>query len=176
MNRRIVYPRRLVLRTLRLVDESGAWLGLLSLRMLLAWDFVESGLEKYRGENWFGEIRDRFPFPFDLLPPEWSWQMATGLELIGGIAILLGLATRFFSAALIVLTFVAIYSVHWPAEWHDWAGLYQGYGFTDRGYGNFKLPVLFIGMFLPLVFLGPGRLSLDAVLRRRWLAREPSLG
>lgn len=43
----------------------------------------------------------------------------------------------------------------------------QGYVFTDQGYGNFKLPVLFIGMLLPLLLLGPGRLSVDAWIRCR---------
>jgi putative oxidoreductase len=43
----------------------------------------------------------------------------------------------------------------------------QGYGFTDKGFGNFKLPVLFLGMLLPLILSGPGRLSLDHYLRRR---------
>ena len=71
--------------------------------------------------------------------------------------------------SLIVLTVVAIASVHWPASWNSLAELMQGYGFTDKGQGNFKLPVLFIGMFLPLVFMGPGRLSLDYWLRRKWL-------
>lgn len=151
------------------LDWIGLWLGLLSLRLLLGWDFFESGLEKFQGENWFADIQDQFPFPFNRVPPELSWQLATWFELLGGVALVLGLATRFFSVSLIVLTLVAIASVHWPASWHTWAELMQGYGFTDSGLGNFKLPVLFIGMFLPLVFMGPGRLSLDDWLRRKWL-------
>lgn len=151
------------------LDQAGLWLGLLSLRLLLGWDFFESGLEKLRGENWFADIQDKFPFPFDLVPPELSWQLATWFELLGGIALVLGIGTRFFSVSLIVLTVVAIASVHWPASWSTFAELMQGYGFSDKGMGNFKLPVIFIGMFLPLVLLGPGRLSLDHGLRQRWL-------
>lgn len=157
----------LITRTLATVDWLGMLLGLLSLRLLLAWDFFESGLEKLHGDNWFADIQGRFPFPFDLVPPEISWQMATWFELIGGIALLLGLATRFFSLSLIILTLVAIASVHWPEQWQTWAELMQGYGFTDKGFGNFKLPVLFIGMLLPLLLMGPGRLSLDAWIRGR---------
>lgn len=156
---------------LRRTDLLGLWLGLLSLRLLLGWDYFESGLEKFQGENWFADIRQNLPFPFHLVPPAVSWQLATWFELIGGVALVLGLATRFFSVSLIVLTVVAIASVHWPASWNSLAELMQGYGFTDQGQGNFKLPVLFIGMFLPLVFMGPGRLSLDHLLRRRWLPR-----
>ena len=68
--------------------------------------------------------------------------MATGFELIGGVALVLGLATRFFSLSLIILTLVAIMSVHWPESWSIFSELIQGYVFTDKGHGNFKLPVL----------------------------------
>ncbi|ANQ86023.1 hypothetical protein dqs_2995 [Azoarcus olearius] len=155
-------------RALHILDTAGLWIGFLSLRLLLGWDYFESGLEKLHGSNWFGDIREAFPFPFDSIPVELSWQLATGFELTGGIALVLGLATRFFSVSLIVLTVVATAAVHWPAEWSSFTELMQGYVFTDRGHGNFKLPVLFIGMLLPLVLLGPGRLSVDAAIRRRF--------
>ena len=154
---------------LRSSDLIGLWLALLSLRILLGWDFFESGLEKFHGENWFMDIQDKFPFPFNLVTPEISWQLATWFELLGGIALLIGLGTRFFSISLFVLTVVAIASVHWPESWVNFAQLMQGYGFTDKGFGNFKLPVLFLGMLLPLALLGPGRLSIDYWLRRKYL-------
>ena len=159
--------KNLLARLFDSIDLIGLWLGLLSLRLLLSWDFFESGLEKLHGNNWFADIQEKFPFPFNLVAPEISWQMATWFALLGGIALLLGLATRFFSVSLIVLTVVAIASVHWPDSWNTFSELLQGYGFTDQGFGNFKLPVIFIGMLLPLMLLGPGRLSLDHLLRRR---------
>ena len=152
-------------RSVNAVDALGLWLGLLSLRLLLGWDYFESGLEKWRGSNWFADIQARFPFPFDVVPPEISWQMATWFELLGAVALVLGVATRFFSLSLIVLTVVAIAAVHWPESWGSVAELMQGYVFTDNGQGNFKLPVLFIGMLLPLLLLGPGKLSVDAWIR-----------
>ncbi len=162
--------RNALSRLLGGLDLVGLWIGLLSLRLMLGWDFFESGLEKFRGENWFMDIQDRFPFPFSLVPPEISWQMATWFELAGGIALVLGLATRFFSVSLFVLTLVAIASVHWPESWNTLGELMQGYVFTDRGFGNFKLPALFLGMLLPLILIGPGRLSADYLLRRKLLA------
>lgn len=159
---------RYFLRTIEAVDVIGLWLGLLSLRIMLSWDFFESGLEKFNGNNWFADIQDRFPFPFNIVPPEISWQMATWFELLGALALLLGLATRFFSLSLIILTVVAIAAVHWPDSWSSLMDLMQGYVFTDNGQGNFKLPVLFIGMLLPLLLIGPGKLSLDAWLRRQF--------
>ena len=149
------------------LDQIGLWVGLLSLRLLLAWDYFESGLEKFNGSNWFADIQDRFPFPFNAVPPEISWQLSTWFELVGAIALVIGLGTRFFAASLGILTVVAIAAVHWPDAWTSLGELAQGYRFTDQGFGNFKLPVLFLGMLLPLIFMGPGRLSLDHVLRRR---------
>ena len=154
---------------LRSIDLIGLWLAMLSLRILLGWDFFESGLEKFNGENWFMDIQDKFPFPFNQVAPAISWQMATWFEIVGGIALVIGLGTRFFSVALFVLTVVAIASVHWPESWMSFAELMQGYGFTDKGFGNFKLPVLFLGMLIPLMLLGPGRLSIDHWLRRKYL-------
>jgi putative oxidoreductase len=113
------------------------------------------------------DIQDRFPFPFSIVPPEISWQMATWFELLGGIALVIGLATRFFSASLIVLTVVAILSVHWPAEWSTWSELLRGYALTDDGFGNYKLAAIFIAMLVPLFLGGPGRLSIDHWLRQR---------
>lgn len=155
---------KLACGSVALANGIGAWAGMLGLRLLLGWEFLESGLEKFRGENWFADIQDRFPFPFSIVPPELSWQLATWFEIAGGAALILGLCTRFFSLGLFVLTVVAISAVHWPAAWTGIADLALGYAITDAGHGNFKLPVLFLAMLLPLLLSGPGRLSLDAAL------------
>ncbi|MCQ8118014.1 HvfX family Cu-binding RiPP maturation protein [Methylomonas rosea] len=134
-------------------------------RLLLAYEFGEAGLEKLHGENWFTDLS--FPFPFSLLPADFSWTLAIGLEIIAPIALILGLLTRFFSAALMVLTVVAIAAVHWPAEWHSLAELWQGYAISDHGYGNYKLPLLYLFMLSSLVLSGSGRVGVDAWLNRR---------
>lgn len=141
------------------LDRVGAWLPPLALRLLLAYEFWQAGVEKFAGENWFHDIQDRFPFPLHLVPPELSWQAATWFELMGAVALVMGLGTRFFSVALSVLTLVAWASVH--------AG--SGYNVCDNGW---KLPLIYLVMFLPLIFSGPGPLSLDAWLRARFLGGE----
>ncbi len=155
----------------RLLNATGDWVSFLGLRLLLGWEFFESGLEKYHGDNWFADIQDKFPTPFNLMPVNISWSMATWFELIGSVALVVGLGTRFFAASLFVLTVVATAAVHWPTEWHTLAELAKGYAITDEGYGNFKLPLLFLAMLLPLVFYGPGKLSLDAWISRRCLGK-----
>jgi putative oxidoreductase len=146
------------------LDGVGEWLAPLGLRLLLAWEFWEAGIEKLRGENWFAGIQSDFPFPFNLVPPDLSWAMATWFEIIGALALLVGLGTRFFAFTLLVLTVVATASVHWPDDWSTLAELAKGYAISDKGFGNYKLPLIFAVMLLPLVFQGAGKLSLDAVL------------
>lgn len=134
-------------------------------RALLAYEFGEAGLEKLHGDNWFADLS--FPFPFSLLPADFSWTLATGLEIIAPIALILGFMTRFFSAALMVLTVVAIAAVHWPAEWHTLAELWKGYAITDQGYGNYKLPLGYLFMLSSLVLSGSGRVGVDTWLKQR---------
>lgn len=143
-------------RPLNLLDTAGAWLALLPIRLLLAYEFGVAGLEKLRGDNWFADIQDAFPFPFSLVPVDVSWFLATWTELIGAAALVVGLGTRFWAVGLIVLDIVAWVSVHGG----------NGYNVCDNGY---KLPLMYLTMLVPLVLAGPGRLSLDHWIRRRVL-------
>jgi putative oxidoreductase len=132
----------------------------------MAWEFAEAGLRKLRGENWFADIpwsewQKGFPFPFELLPASLNWSLATWAELVFATMLLLGLFTRLAAISLVVVTMVATAAVHWPAEWGSLAELWSGYVITSKGAGNFKLPLLFLVMLLPLVFHGGGRVSLD---------------
>jgi putative oxidoreductase len=136
------------------LSKLGEWIAPLGLRLLLAYEFWQSGVEKLNGENWFADIQEKFPFPFSVVPVEISWQISTWSELIGPVMLVLGLGTRFASFSLIILTIVAWISVH--------AG--NGYNVSDNG---FKLPLIYLVMFVPLLLSGPGKLSLD-----HWIARR----
>ncbi|MBL8300531.1 MAG: DoxX family protein [Rhodanobacteraceae bacterium] len=136
------------------------------LRLIMGWEFWESGREKLQGENWFADIQQKFPWPFDIVPVDLSWGIATWFELIGGVMLWLGLGTRFFAFSLMFLTFVATAAVHWPSMWTMWSDLLAGYSISNSGHGNFKLPLLFVVMLLPLIFSGAGKLSLDHLVSR----------
>jgi len=148
------------------LEGVGAWIAPLGLRIILAWEFFEAGREKLRGENWFAAIQTDFPFPFSLVPADLSWFLATWSELLFGVALLIGLGTRFAAFGLFVLTVVATAAVHWPENWMGVSQLLQGYAISDMGAGNYKLPVIFLVMLLPLILLGPGKLSVDALIAR----------
>lgn len=154
-------------RLTEILERIGDWLPGLFLRVLLGYEFFEAGLNKYRGENWFGSIQDKFPFPFNVVPPEISWLLATWTELLGGALLVLGLFTRFWTISLIILTIVATAAVHWPESYSSFGELMKGYAISNKGFGNFKLPVIYLVMFIPLLFSGPGKASLDYFLRRR---------
>ncbi len=149
---------------------SGDYVWPLALRLILAWEFWESGITKLHGNNWFADIpwadwQRGFPWPFSTFPLELNWLAATWGELIFGLMLLFGLFTRFAAVSLVVITAVAAAAVHWPVHWGSFLELWQGYAITSKdGSGNFKLALLFIIMLLPLVFHGGGRLSLDHVL------------
>ncbi len=114
------------------VDRLGSWSADVPLRVFLAWEFFESGLEKFNGSNWFADLQSSFPFPFNLLPAELNWQLSMWAELVLPLLLLLGLGTRLASLGLMVVTVVAIAAVHWPAHWSGLAELAQAMPLPTR--------------------------------------------
>jgi putative oxidoreductase len=148
---------------------AGDYLWPLVLRLIMFWEFWESGITKLRGENWFMDIpwadwQKGFPWPFSAIPTELNWLAATWGELLFSVMILFGLFTRFAAISLIVITAVAAAAVHWPAEWGSFGALWEGYAISAKDSGNFKLALLFVVILLPLVFYGGGKISLDHLL------------
>ncbi len=150
------------------LDSVGDWAALLPIRLLMAYEFGRAGMMKANGSNWFANIQDNFPIPFNVIPVEISWFLATWTEILGAAGLVLGLFTRFWAFGLIVVTFVAISGVHMPDNWDSLAELWKGYSVSNKGFGNFRIPLLFIVMLVPLVFMGPGKLSLDHVLAKKF--------
>lgn len=133
---------------------SGEYVANLVLRLFLAWEFGESGVTKFMGSNWFTEIQGDFPFPFNIIPTDISWFIATWSELLGAVLLVIGLGTRYISIVLLILTLVAWYSVH--------AGF--GYNICSNGY---KMALIYCVALIPLITTGAGKLSLDQWLKNR---------
>ncbi len=145
-------------------------LSLLFLRWILAYEFFQAGYEKLHGENWFADIQSQFLFPFNILPPELSWQLALWVELLIPALLVVGFATRYSALVLMVLTVVAAHAVHLPTDAHSLSEFWQGYAISDEGHGNFKLPLLYLIMLLVLVGKGAGSFSFD-----QWIAKKRGL-
>lgn len=92
-------------------------LGPLLLRLYLAPIMIQAGWTKFASFEstaaWFGNPDWGLGLPF----PEVLTFLAAGAELIGGIALVIGLATRWFAIPLIVTMLVAAFAVHWENGW-----------------------------------------------------------
>ncbi|MCT8677050.1 DoxX family protein [Glaesserella parasuis] len=135
-----------------------AGFGLLGLRLFVAYEFSEAGLEKCYGQYWFADIQEQFPFPFYLLPSEINWAFAMGAELLFPLLLVVGLFTRFSALGLSVLTIVAWYAVH--------SGM--GYNVCQNGY---KMALVYLVILAPLMFQGAGMVSVDFWLQKRFSAK-----
>jgi len=154
------------------LDGAGLWFAPLGLRLLLAYEFFSAGQQKLgaglgEAPGWFAN--QNFPFPFGVLPADINWMLVTLGELTAGLALLFGLFTRFFAFVLLVITTIAIAAVHWPESFASLGQLWEGYSVSrvmeDGEFrGNFRIPLLFMAMLLPLLFSGAGRLSLDHLI------------
>jgi len=85
-------------------------------RLYLAPIMIAAGLHKFHNfddmVSWFGS-----DWGLGLPAPAVMVFLAAFAELIGGIALLVGLAVRWFSIALIIAMVVAMATVHWEHGW-----------------------------------------------------------
>jgi len=123
-------------------------------RILLGWIFVRSGYGKLFNVEAFAAT-----FPVRGLPPFLAY-IAVPVEFFGGIALILGLATRYVVLVMIVFMLVATFSSHRYWEFTDVA--------VRRGQdSSFYKNLAMLGGFGFLFVCGGGRLSVDGWLRRR---------
>lgn len=141
------------------------WCGdisLLLLRLWLANEFLYAAYHKLGGgltpPEWFTGLT--FPIPFSLFPSQLNWVMVGVTELVCGLAILFGLWARLNALVLLIVTYVAVYSVHFDLGWSGWNQIE-----TEEGYG-FKVPLMIGIMLFTVVGQGAGRWSVDRWLRQ----------
>jgi len=124
-------------------------LALLAARLYVAQVFFLSGLTKIRDwETTLALFENEYQVP--LLPPTPAAWLGTGGELLLPVLLALGLAGRFAAAGLSVVNVVAVLSLAEIAP----AALQQ-----HQFWGS---------LLLGLLLWGPGRLSLDAWIGRRF--------
>lgn len=89
----------------------------LLLRLYLAPVLMQAGYNKLSHFDdtvaWFGNAEWGLGLPM----PEVMAAMAAGTELFGGLALILGFATRWISIPLMITMLVAAFSVHWENGW-----------------------------------------------------------
>ena len=121
------------------LHKHGRSIGLFLLRVSIAIIMIYQGWGKLDGGmEGFTAMVGGLGFP---APALFAWIVALS-EFVGGIAILLGVATRTFSALLAITMAVAIYAV------------------AGRGFMMAMAPLSLLGSTLALFFTGPGRWSI----------------
>ncbi|MEK7298595.1 MAG: DoxX family protein [Candidatus Margulisiibacteriota bacterium] len=141
--------RQTITTLFRYLSKHDYWI-LALIRLSLGLIFVQTGFGK------FTHFPDTVAFFADLGIPFASANaaIATTIEFVGGIALILGLFTRLFGLALTGVMVVAIVT----AQWANIHSLTDGIMLQEWDY------ILF---FLLLVIRGAGKWSLDERLSRR---------
>ena len=130
------------------------WLAPLFARITVGWVFLWSGWGKLMN---LPQVTENF-VGWGIPAPQLLAPFVAGVELFGGLFLLVGLLTRISAGALGVTMIVAIRS----AKWADVDSLETLLGFDEFEY---------LALFLWLAIAGPGVLSIDHWLER-WFARS----
>ena len=116
-------------------------------RLILAYGFYSPAMMKLGNIDGIAEWFAGMGMPF----PTLNAYMATATETAGFILLFLGLATRIISIPLIVVMLVAIFTVH----------ISNGF---EAGANGFEIPLYYLLMLVSLIIIGPGKLSVDALI------------
>ena len=139
----------LVMRAHALMSDIPYWLVALVLRIPIAAVFWQSGQTKVDGWHLAGNAIDLFrdEYRLPVIDPTIAAYLATFAEHFFPVLLVLGLATRFAALSLLVMTLVIeifVYPDAWPTH-GTWAAC-----------------------FLVLMTQGPGKVSLDHWIARRY--------
>lgn len=126
-----------------------AWIALLLLRLFVGYFFFETGWGKIHNLDTFTQRFIEWGIPM----PAFNAALSAWTEVIGGLLIMAGLATRLISIPLIINMIVAVVTVK----------LKKVEGLDD--FVELDEP-LYALAFLVLLFAGPGKASLDYLITR----------
>jgi putative oxidoreductase len=137
---------------------------LLPLRLVVGYGFFAHGMAKWnRGPEKFAKLLTVIGVP----APGITARGVVGVELLGGLAIMLGVLVLLASIPLIASMVVAMFTIHV----HYGFSAVNTTGLTATGPvlgpPGYEINLLYIGALLALALTGPGALSVDGWLRSR---------
>lgn len=128
---------------------------LLVARLLVGWLFVDNGWRKLMAMDPFIQSLASRRVPYATF---WGWVGAL-VEFLGGLALMLGFASRYAAVLLILFVIVATAISHRYWEFTEPAA-------RRMQYGQFGKNLALIGGMIALVLTGGGRWSVDGWRRR----------
>ncbi len=134
------------------------------LRLIVGYGFLEHGLAKLaRGPEAFATILHAIGVP---APHLMAWSTIL-IEVLGGLAVILGAFVTLVSVPMAVVLLVAIFTVHLPYGFSSiklMAVTAAGAQFGPPGY---ETDVLYLACLAALVLGGSGPLAVDGLIRKR---------
>jgi putative oxidoreductase len=139
--------------------------GALPLRAIVGIGFLLHGWAKLsKGPEVFASILYSLHVPL----PHLSAYLTIGVELLGGVAILLGAFINWVSIPAIIVLFTAMFTVHLPYGFSSIKLKAVVDGRAQFGPPGYECDLLYVACILALVLLGPTPWSIDYYrLRRR---------
>jgi putative oxidoreductase len=135
----------------------------LPLRFLVGYGFLAHGLAKWtKGPVAFAAILHAAGVPGSQLM---AWA-TIAVEILGGIALLLGAFVSLVSIPAVFLLVVAIVTVHLPNGFSSIKLVNFSNGRAQFGPPGYECDLLYIACILTLMLMGPSPWSIDALLRR----------
>lgn len=134
------------------------------IRLIVGYGFMEHGFAKLgRGVDGFAHILQAIGMP---IPSLLAWA-TVAIEILGGLAILLGAFVTLASIPMAVVLLVAIFTVHLPNGFSSIK--LQSFGPDGAHFGppGYECDLLYLAGLVALVFGGSGPLSLDRLIARR---------
>jgi putative oxidoreductase len=131
---------------------------LLAVRLYWGWQLVQSGWGKL---HHIDKVTDFFT-SLNLPAPAFTAHFVSGLELVGGILLILGLGSRLIGLVLTINMFVA----YWTA---DRDALFAV--FSDPGKFYNADPYTFLFASAIVMIFGAGLFSVDALIEKLWRER-----
>jgi putative oxidoreductase len=152
-----------VARTCRTLHDL-QWVALLLARLAIGFFFVMSGYNKLFVQG-IGYLRDEFIVYGIPLPLLSAWLDAL-VQFLGGFALMLGLGTRLWSVLVGFAMLVASVAVTIPDVLKTDIPTAEN-SLLFWGWFYYRPEPVYITVFLLLLFVGPGKASLDHVLARK---------
>jgi len=142
------------------------------LRLIVGYGFMQHGIAKLsRGPDAFATILHALGVP---APHLTAW-LTILVELLGGLAVLLGAFVALASVPMAALLLVATFTVHLPYGFSSIkliAVTSAGARFGPVGY---ECNLLYLACLAALVLGGPGPLAIDGLVRTRTASRHSSV-
>lgn len=139
----------------KLIDTGVVFQSLLLLAMRLYWGkaFFLSGWSKMHSIDKVTLFFENLHIPF----PALNAYLVGSMECAGGLCLLIGLASRLVSIPLAITMLVALFTAHHDSFVHFW---------TDFDSFSQEAPFLYLLTSLIVFAFGPGKISIDALLKR----------